>query len=63
MATDFANARLVENLRFRWRDALASYSDKAIIACYDDFALSEDWGNNDEKFPDWIPLIKEYEHD
>ena len=49
----------IYNLRFRWQVELAKYSDDAILSRYIDFGLSDDAGNNDEKFPDWFEGIEE----
>lgn len=51
----------VPNLRYRWKKELSKYSDNAVAACYEDFYFSEDYGNNDEKFPTWFELLPEYE--
>jgi hypothetical protein len=53
--------RIASNLRGRWPEALGPYSDQAIVACYNDFSLSVDYGNNDEKFPEWFYSIPDYE--
>lgn len=50
------------NLRFRWKDELAPFSDNAIARAYEEFEQSEDFGNNDEKFPEWFNIIQQY-HD
>lgn len=47
----------VPNLRFRWKKELAPYSDNDVAALYESFYLSDDAGNNDEKFPEWIPML------
>lgn len=54
MATKLANDALVRNLRSRWSKELEKYTDIELIQVYDDFATSEDWGNNDEKFLEFI---------
>jgi len=51
----------VPNLRYRWEKELSEYSDMAIALCYKDFSFSDDYGNNDEKFPEWFPVIAQYE--
>lgn len=45
---------IVPNLRRRWPDELASFSDNQVAACYEDFSLSDDAGNNDERYFDVI---------
>lgn len=52
---------IVPNLRHKWPNELKNYSDKAIALCYDDFSYSDDFGNNDEKFPQWFDQLSEYE--
>lgn len=54
MATKLANAMLVYNLRFRWPKELASIADNKLIELYDDFAISELYGNNDEHFLQYV---------
>lgn len=54
MATKLANENLVRNLRLRWTQELSCYLDGELIRMYDDFAISEDYGNNDEKFLEFI---------
>lgn len=49
---------IVCNLRFRWPQELASFSDVALVNAYDDFAFSEEFGDNDERFLAWL---KEYD--
>jgi hypothetical protein len=48
---------VVPNLRHRWPNELGAFSDDAIAALYEDFSLSDDAGNNDEKFPEWFDLL------
>jgi hypothetical protein len=48
---------IVRNLRHRWPDELTPFSDRAILDLYTDFAQSEDYGNNDEKFPEWFDML------
>lgn len=50
---------IVPNLRYKWRKELEPFSDDAIAALYEDFSLSADHGNNDEKFPEWFDLLEE----
>lgn len=47
----------VPNLRYRWPKELEPYSDQEIAELYDDFAMSDDHGNNDENFPKWFELL------
>lgn len=51
---------VVPNLRFRWKDELAKFSDNQIAEAYEHFSQSEDYGNNDEKFPMWFDMISSY---
>jgi len=48
------DAAIVSNLRFRWPQELAEFNDVALINAYDDFVYSDMWGDNDERFLDWI---------
>lgn len=50
----------VPNLRYRWPKELEPFSDNQVAACYEDFGQSEDFGNNDEKFPLWFDMLEEY---
>lgn len=50
----------VPNLRFRWKKELEPYTDNQVAACYEDFALSDEYGNNDELFPNWFIIIQGY---
>lgn len=52
---------IVPNLRGRWPDELAKFSDTAIALAYEDFSMSDDHGDNDAKFPDWFETIPTYE--
>ena len=55
-----AYQNLTYNLRYRWKEELAPYDDCTLYFLYNDFALSEDFGNNDEKFPNWFDLLPAY---
>lgn len=52
---------VVPNLRHRWPLELKPYSDKAIAAAYEDFSLSDDFGDNDVKFPEWFSMLNAYQ--
>jgi len=54
---------VVYNVRHRWPDDTKQYSDLAIACMYDDFSFSDDFGNNDEKFPSWFAKLPEYEQE
>jgi hypothetical protein len=45
---------VVSNIRERWPDLTADWTDIQLAALYSDFSLSEDQGNNDEKFPEGL---------
>lgn len=47
----------VPNLRYRWPEELRPYSDNQVAALYEQFSFSEDFGNNDEKFPEWFSML------
>jgi hypothetical protein len=48
---------IVPNLRFRWPNELKEASDDDIASVYEDFAMSDDHGNNDQLFPTWFDMI------
>lgn len=52
---------IVPNLRHRWPKELNAYSDNAIAAMYEDFSMSDDHGNNDEKLPSWFDTLPSYQ--
>jgi hypothetical protein len=52
---------IVPNLRGRWPDELRPFSDLALARCYSEFAMSEEHGDNDERFPLWFEMIHTYE--
>lgn len=47
---------IVSNLRFRWPKELEAYSDVKLINEYDEFASSDQFGNNDENFLEFLKL-------
>ena len=49
-----ADEAIIRNLRYRWPKELSEISDAELVNEYDDFALSDQWGNNDENFLAWI---------
>lgn len=57
----FRDAALVRNLRLRWRAELEPFSDEALVAAYEAFAISDDYGDNDERFPLWFDLVADLE--
>lgn len=60
MTTKLADANLVYNLRFRWKEELKQYKDHQLVQMYDDFCFTEDAegrpysGNNDERFLEFV---------
>ena len=56
-----ANKAIIRNLRERWPEELRGFSDKAILALYEDFAYSDEFGENDKNFPLWFPMLLDYE--
>jgi hypothetical protein len=52
--TRIADENLLHNLRHTWGQKAEHLSDAALINLYDEFALSEDWGDNDAKFEQWL---------
>jgi len=49
---------IVPNLRSRWAKELEPYTDNAIAELYENFSMSDEYGNNDEKFPEWFPMLE-----
>lgn len=50
----------VPNLRNKWPGELRPYSDNQIAALYEDFSLSDEFGNNDINFPKWFEMLSGY---
>jgi hypothetical protein len=50
---------IVPNLRHRWPDELKRFSDTAIALVYQDFSLSDEFGENDKRFPEWFEMIEQ----
>lgn len=48
---------IIDNLRFRWPE-LRDVSARELLRVYRDFSISEDFGNNDEKFPSWFAEMR-----
>ena len=44
---------LLYNLRFKYPE-YCHLGDAVLINLYDEFALSDQFGNNDENFPQWV---------
>lgn len=51
---------IVPNLRHRWPGELKPYTDNQVAGLYEDFSMSDEFGDNDEKFPLWFEMLKEY---
>lgn len=51
---------IVPNLRARWPGELAPYSNHQVAGLYEDFSMSDEFGDNDEKFPLWFEMLTEY---
>ena len=50
---------IVPNLRHRWPKDLATFSDNELAETYENFSLSDEFGDNDAKFPRWFnPPLK-----
>lgn len=49
----------VPNLRHKWKEELSPYTDNQVATVYENFSLSDDFGNNDEKFPEWFGMLKD----
>lgn len=50
---------IVYNIRATWGALVADMSDQQIVNEYDEFAMSDMWGNNDERWPEWLAQGKE----
>jgi hypothetical protein len=44
---------VLPNLRHRW-PLLKDVDDNLLAELYENFSVSQDAGNNDEKFPEWV---------
>lgn len=53
-STRIEDEAIVSNLRFRWAKELENYTDAQLVNEYDEFALSELFGDNDERFLQWL---------
>lgn len=51
-----ADENLLHNLRFRWSEELKEISDESLLDSYDEFALSEEFGDNDARFLEFIGI-------
>lgn len=51
---------IVPNLRHRWPEELKAFTDNQVAGLYEDFSLSAEFGDNDEKFPLWFEMLEEY---
>lgn len=51
---------VVPNLRQRWQSELELFTANQIAALYEDFSLSDEYGDNDEKLPSWFPMLPNY---
>lgn len=50
----FGDENIVANLRRRWPAQAEGFTDLQLAHLYSEFSLSEDCGENDEKFPEWL---------
>jgi hypothetical protein len=61
--TKTSDKNIVENIRFRWPELASSFTDLQLAHLYSEFSISEDFGNNDEKFHEWLfagPLADDF---
>jgi len=49
-----ADEAILRNVRFAFPKETAGMSDQAVVNAYDEFAMSELFGNNDERFPEFL---------
>lgn len=52
--------KILPNIKLKWPDLANNYTDNQIAACYEDFSMSEDAGDNDKEFESWFSEIKNY---
>ena len=46
--------QVVRNLRAHFSERTSKFTDEELLAVYREFQLSEDFGNNDAKFGEWL---------
>ncbi len=51
---------IVTNLRFRWKAELAGFGDAHLASEYNDFALSDMYGDNDARFLEYLATVCHY---
>ena len=57
ISTRVADENIVYNLRFRFKETIVeTLNDRELLNEYDSFAVSDWFGNNDERFLEWIKL-------
>jgi hypothetical protein len=44
----------VRNLRYRFPKETEKYRDEELLRIYHQFSVSEDYGDNDSRFPTWL---------
>lgn len=49
-----SDKNVVDNLRHKFSDLLTGYSDEKIAEEYGHFSTSDYYGNNDERFIEWL---------
>ena len=45
---------ILYNLRYRWPEELKEVADEKLLEIYSEFSVSEDYGNNDEHFLEFL---------
>lgn len=49
-----ADANLLVNLRFAFGERVMKYSDQKLVNEYDEFAMSDMYGDNNARFLEWL---------
>jgi hypothetical protein len=53
-STKMQDDAILYNLRHTWGEQVAHLSDAELVNTYDEFAASDWFGNNDERFMEWV---------
>ena len=51
-----SDKNIVGNIRQRWSNLSTNFTDFQLAHLYSEFSQSEDFGNNDEKFHEWLEM-------
>lgn len=53
-----ADDNLLYNLRSRWPEELEKFNDVTLVNEYDKFSVTDRFGNNDERFLEWMEDVE-----